>query len=151
VSPKIAFSPSWGGRPSQPSAPLNEDPVLVAALADVRRQLQALVEGELHRMVGELVLEVSSQRGFQAKAGRARVLGSALLESLPPDDVLGEMADSEQFVTRFRAVGDGLITFLAGELNRGREADGGRPLAPVLARRQVEACVQELRLPAWLL
>lgn len=115
-------------------------------LASGRRRLQDAFEDELHRLVGEVVTEVSRQECLRDKVGRAIALGSTFLEALPPQRLLRQLDDSGDFVDRCRAACSGLITFLAGEVNRGLEAEGRPALPPALARRWVEECVDHLRL-----
>ena len=56
-----------------------DDAALTELLGAARHQLQEAIEGELHRLVGEIVLEVSAQTHLPEKVGRASVLGSACL------------------------------------------------------------------------
>ena len=46
-----------------------DDAALSELLGDARRQLQEAIEGELHRLVGEIVLEVSAQPHLPETAG----------------------------------------------------------------------------------
>jgi hypothetical protein len=123
-----------------------DDAALAELLGAARRQLQDAIEGELHRLVGEIVLEVSAQPHLRDKVGRAIMLGSSFLESLPPPRVLRQLAQPEQFTARCRAACSGLLTYLGGELNRGLDADGRPGLPPAMARLWVEECVDHLRL-----
>lgn len=122
-----------------------DEAALDELLSTGRRRLQEALEEELHRLVGELVTEVSSQQGLREKVGRAIALGSTFLEALPPQRLLRQLEDSDAFVDRCRAACSGLISFLAGEINRGLEADGRAPLPPAMARLWVEECVDQLR------
>lgn len=123
-----------------------DEPAVDGVLAAGRRRLREALEEELFRLVGELVTEVARQPGLREKVGRAIALGSNFLDALPPQKVLRELDDSDAIVERCRAACSGLITFLAGEVNRGLEADGRPALPPTLALLWVEECVDQLRL-----
>lgn len=123
-----------------------DEATLAQILQGARLQLQEAIEGELHRLIGELVLEVSAQADLAEKVRRAVALGASLLDSLPPRRIQQQLADPDQFTRRSQAACSGLVTFLAGELNRGLEADGRGGLPPPVARRWVEDGVEHLRL-----
>ena len=119
---------------------------LESLLGAARRKLQEELEGELYRLAGELVTEVSRQPTLRDKVGRAVSLGAVFLSQLPPQRVLAELEDSELFLSRCRAACEGVITFLAGELNRGLEADGLAQLPPEVATLWVHEAVDHLRI-----
>ena len=115
-------------------------------VTSARRQLQSMLEDELNRLVGELVVEVGRQRTLREKVGRAILLGAAFLGSLPPPRVLRQLEDQQQFLERCRHACDGLITFLSGELNRGLEAAGVPAMPDSAARLWVKDAIEHLRI-----
>lgn len=120
------------------------------ALAEIvgaaRRQLQTELESELNRLVGEIVIEVSRQPALRDKVGRAISLGASFLQSLPTTRVLRQLEDQPAFMERCRSACDGVITFLAGELNRGLEAGGAAALPDSVARLWVKDCIEHLQI-----
>lgn len=98
-------------------------------LDQAKRRLQQVAVDELNRLVGDAIVEVSRASTFQAKMSTAIVCGTRLIESRPPDHLLGQFADPGEFIERCRAACAGLTRFFGAELNAALVDSGAQPLA----------------------
>jgi hypothetical protein len=113
-------------------------------LAQGRRRLQQIAVDELHRLVGELITEVTLAEDAREKVGRAIALGARLIDSQPPDSVVTQCADPAMFVVRCRAACASLVTFLTGALEEAMTRDEVAPFDS--AREWVIAAIDDLKL-----
>jgi hypothetical protein len=113
-------------------------------LEEGRRRLQRAAAQELHRLVGQFVVEVTLAQTPRAQVGRAIACGSKILESRPPDHVVAEFVDPEGFVEGCRAACAALIRFLGVSLNHSLAAAGQKPIENI--EPWLAECARELHL-----
>jgi hypothetical protein len=110
-----------------------------------RRRLQNQMTVELQRLVGEFVLGVEAAETLYQKIGRAIALGRKLMESEPPPHYIKQCADPYEFVNLIHHATEGLVRFVAAEINHARSELGQPVMNPALVEATVRAAAQDLR------
>lgn len=95
-----------------------------AVFAEGRRHLQRLAVRELHRLVGELVVEVARMRTARSRIQRAFALGDNLVRSRPSHHIIRQCADPEDFYEQCDAACAALTRYIAAAVNEALVADG---------------------------
>jgi len=115
---------------SPPATPLAEIEALARAMtaenavdaADIMRRggehLRHAIVDELHRRIGALIVAVAQAETVRDKLGRALAHGERLLSLPVSTDIVSRCDDPVQVAAEVRAACDGLVTFLAAELER---------------------------------
>ena len=106
---------------------LNPD-ATAAVLDSGRRRLQQAIVDELHRLVGELVTEVSLAATTRERIGRAIAFGTTFMDSRPPDHILAQCSDPEAVVDRCAAACSAIVRYLGAELAATRRRSEQAPL-----------------------